>query len=272
MLGSDLWEAMEMRGFQAERPTLEELDVTDPNSVAEAVSRGWDWVVNCAAYTAVDRAESERDLAISVNGLAPGYLARACVIGNAKFLHVSTDFVFDGKKSNPYVESDRTQPLGAYGYSKHLGEDAVMASGARSWIVRTSWLYGPNGNSFPRTMIQAARAGKSLRVVADQTGTPTYTADLARVILDLMTRPTDPGVYHAAGPDVMTWHRFAELALAAADLQIEIEPIATKDWPTPAPRPAYSALSFEKCLACGIEPMRKTEEALKEFVARMSAS
>ncbi len=272
MLGSDLALEFQERSWDVAAPAVQDLDITDPLVIAEWAAKGWDWIVNCAAYTAVDKAEQDKEEALTVNALGPGYIARSAAVHGVKFLHVSTDFVFDGKKGEPYVETDRPTPLGHYGYSKLLGEEAVLASGARSWIVRTSWLFGPNGGSFPRTILNAARAGKTLRVVADQIGTPTYTADLARVIADVMSLRTEPGIYHAAGPDIMSWHELADRTLKAAGLPTEIEAIRTEDWPTPAPRPAFSALSFDKCAAAGIAPMRNMDHAIPEFIRRLAAS
>lgn len=277
MLGTDLMQELAERKHHAAGIDIADLDITDPTAVA-AIGAGKfgdvEWLLNCAAYTAVDKAESDSDLAMMVNGIAPGYLGQACAMKRIKLMHVSTDFVFDGSTDSPYTEDAPTNPMGVYGRSKLAGEDAVWASGADALIVRTAWLYGPNGGSFPKTMIKAWLAGKNLRVVADQIGTPTYTADLARVMCDLMERSPLPGVYHAAGPDVVSWHDVAVRAIRAYQRRagqqegVEIEAIKTDDWPTPAKRPKYSALSFSKIAALGIQPMRHLDEALDEFVAR----
>lgn len=275
MLGTDVRAELERRGHEVVTPSSSELDITNPHSVAEGVRQGIDWCINCAAYTAVDKAETEVDAATLLNALAPGYLARACAMAGTRLIYVSTDFVFDGSKTEPYTEEDKTNPLGAYGRTKREGEEAVMASGASALIVRTSWLYGPNGNSFPKTMINAWLAGKNLRVVADQIGTPTYTGDLARVLVDLVELGPEAGIYHAAGPDVMSWHEFARMVIEAyrdlrgLDNPVEIKPIKTEDWPTPAVRPKYSALSSGKLQSFGVEPMRPTREALREFCLRL---
>jgi dTDP-4-dehydrorhamnose reductase len=267
MLGSDLREEFVRRGWEVVAPTLEEVDITDPIQVAGCAEVAGDWVVNAAAYTAVDKAESEPDEAMMVNGLAVGYLGQMAAMAGSKFLHISTDFVFDGTKSEPYTEDDATNPLGEYGRSKLVGEEQALSHAGV--VVRTAWLFGPNGGSFPRTMIRVAREGKPLRVVADQTGCPTYTRDLARVIADLIAKDAYPGVYHAVGPDTMTWHQFAVRTLEAAGIDYEVAPISTADYPTPAKRPAYSVLSTAKIAAMGIAPMRPTDEALAEFVSRL---
>lgn len=278
MLGTDMVAELKKRSHETVPVDLPELDITDPTAVARIAAGEFgelDWCVNCAAYTAVDKAESEPDLATLVNGVAPGYLGQACGLKGIRLLHVSTDFVFDGSATEPYLEDAPTNPMGSYGRSKLAGETAARESGANALIVRTAWLYGPNGGSFPKTMIKAWLAGKSLKVVGDQTGTPTYTADLARVIADLVELSPEAGIYHAAGPDIVTWHELALRAISAYKSLVgnknplEIEPIPTDAWPTPAKRPKYSALSFSKIATLGIEPMRPLDEALDEFVQRV---
>ncbi|HWA83683.1 MAG TPA: dTDP-4-dehydrorhamnose reductase [Fimbriimonadaceae bacterium] len=279
MLGTDLAAELRSRGHEVATPSLDQLDIADPESVVRIGELGgFDWVVNCAAYTAVDKAETETREATEVNHLGAGYLAGAVRSVGAKLIHVSTDFVFDGKAAEPYREDAPTHPLGVYGRTKRDGEEAVLANNANALIVRTAWLYGPNGNSFPRTIIRAHRAGKALRVVADQTGCPTYTADLARVLVDLAERNAFPGIYHAVGPEAMTWHEFAGRAVRTWQRThgepegVEIEPIKTEDWPTPAARPKYSVLSTAKIAELGIAPMRPVDEALNEFCLRLASS
>ncbi len=268
MLGTDLREEFARRDWEVVAPSSSEVDITDPIQVAGCAEVGADWVVNAAAYTAVDKAESDTDSALLLNGVAVGYLGQLCGLTAMKLLQVSTDFVFDGSSSAPYTEDDAVNPLGAYGRSKLEGEDRALA--ATGVVVRTSWLFGPNGNSFPRTMLRAAAAGKTLRVVSDQFGKPTYTRDLGRVIADLIAKDAYPGIYHAAGPDAMTWHEFAVMTLNAGGFNVDIEPIRTDDWPTPAKRPAYSVLDTGKIESLGIAPMRPISEALAEFVQRLA--
>jgi len=278
MLGSDVVLEVSRRQDGAVGIDVADLDITDPTAVAR-IGAGelgdFDWCVNCAAYTAVDKAEAESDLAMLVNGIAPGYIGQACAMKGIRLLHVSTDFVFDGAATSPYAEDAETNPLGAYGASKLAGESAVRASGADALIVRTAWLYGPNGGSFPRTMIKAWLAGRELRVVNDQIGSPTYTGDLARVLCDLMEVSPQAGIYHAAGADIVSWHEVALRAIRAYQRLVGdssalmIEAIKTDDWPTPAKRPKYSALSFDKIAGLGIEPMRRLDDALAEFATRL---
>ncbi len=279
MLGSDLLTHLRARGHEPVAPASTELDVTDPVAHAEIVTGKYGefrWCVNCAAYTAVDKAEEEVREATELNAFGPGLLARSCLMAGARLLHISTDFVFDGEDSEPYREDAPTNPLGVYGRTKREGEEAVLTTHPNAVVVRTSWLYGPNGKCFPRTIVNAWEAGKGLRVVADQVGSPTYTGDLARILVDLIERDPFPGTYHAAGPEAMSWHEVARRTLEAykritgGQAGILVEPIRTVDWPTPARRPRMSALSSEKLLALGIPPMQPIDEALEEFCRRLA--
>ena len=278
MLGSDLAAELASRGHATTGIDLPEFDLTNPQDSARLAggefANGVDWVFNCAAYTAVDKAEVDRDAAYMVNGIGPSYLAQACAMAGIKLMHIGTDFVFDGTKTEPYTEEDPTHPLGAYGASKLDGEKAVLAFGAV--VVRTAWLFGPNGASFPRTMIRAWLAEKQLKVVSDQYGSPTYTVDLAQVLMDLAERNVLPGIYHVAGREAMNWFDLAKLAITTyrdvvvkSDRPIQITPILTEDWPTPAARPRYSVLGSDRAEIKSGRPMRSTMEALNEFVMRL---
>lgn len=216
-------------------------------------------IVNAAAYTAVDRAETEAEAAYRANAEGPGVLARYCAQAGIPLIHVSTDYVFDGDKGAPYVESDAPNPIGVYGASKLAGEQAVLAAGARAIVLRTSWVYSAVGRNYVLTMLNAARKTDRLRVVVDQIGCPTATPDLAAVILALADRlaggawqPEFGAVFHAAGTGWTSWHGLAEAVFAAASSHggavPVVEPIATADWPTPVRRPADSRL---ECTALG---------------------
>jgi dTDP-4-dehydrorhamnose reductase len=276
MLGTDLSKAVTDRGHELLAPARDELDIANPDSVgclAVGEFGSIDVCINCAAYTAVDKAEQEARQATELNQIAPGYLANACAVLGARLIHISTDFVFDGTASTPYDEDAPTHPLGIYGKTKRGGELAVLSGLGDSLVVRTAWLYGANGNSFPKTMIKAWLAGKDLRVVSDQIGCPTYTVDLARVVLDLVEKKAYPGIYHAVGPDSMNWRDFAVEAIGAYAKKhglsnpIEVAPIRSEDWPTPAKRPAYSVLSTAKIQGLGIAPMRPVSGSLADFVS-----
>lgn len=229
-------------------------DFDAPDSLPALIDRiAPDVVVNAAAYTAVDRAESEPDAAFRVNALAPGAIAQACAAPGALLLHYSTDYVFDGSASRPYREDDVTAPPGVYGASKLAGEEAIRASGARHAILRTAWVYAAHGRNFLHTMLRLARERDELRVVGDQVGAPTSAAWIADASARILAHgvPTS-GTWHLVAAGETSWHGFAEAimdeALAAGLLRRtpRVLPIATADYPTPARRPAYSVLDVAK--------------------------
>ncbi len=275
LLGLEVVDELRARGHEAIAATRQGLDITDPMGPAQIAAKSFgelDWCINCAAYTAVDRAESEEREAMEVNNLGVGYLMTAAQAVSLRVLHVSTDFVFDGESDRPYTEEDPTNPIGVYGRSKLDGERRLLGY-YRGVVVRTSWLYGPRGSCFPKTMLRAYDAGKSLRVVADQFGTPTYTPHLARVLADIVDKDPFPGIYHAAGPDVVSWHEFARRVISVCrGAEPQIEPIKTEDWPTPAKRPRFSALDSSKLTAAGIGPMPPLDEGVRAFCQTLQAS
>lgn len=229
-----------------------------------------DVVINCSAYTAVDRAETERQAAFEVNALGVGYLAATIQSIGARLIHVSTDFVFDGTSVRPYLEDDNVAPIGAYGESKLAGEEALAGIGLAT-VVRTSWLFGPGGACFPRSIINAYRAGKSLKVVADQIGTPTYAPYLAEMLVQISERNIPSGTYHAAGPEICSWHTFAAKAVATAGgIPENIAACRTEDYPTPTRRPAYSALDSSKLRAAGCYFHPPLNESLPRFVETLA--
>ena len=212
-------------------------------------------VVNAAAWTAVDAAETNEAAAYRANRDGPAILARLCAQADVPLVHLSTDYVFDGRKAAPYVESDSTGPMGVYGRSKLAGEEAVLAASGRAAVLRTAWVYNATGKNFVRTMLGAALKTDTLRVVADQQGSPTHAADLAAAILGVLERmarwrPEYGGVFHAAGTGSTTWYGLAEAIFAEAAKhgrrKPTVVPIATADWPTPAARPANSRLDCTK--------------------------
>jgi dTDP-4-dehydrorhamnose reductase len=232
---------------------LPAFDITDPFAVEKAFGQdGISLIINAAAYTAVDQAESEPQLAFSVNQDGPAHLASCCAKSKLPLVHVSTDYVFDGQKKTPYLETDPVRPLSVYGRSKTAGELAVRERLPEHIILRTSWLYGVSGNNFVKTMLRLGREKEQLKVVADQYGCPTYSADLAEAILVIAAYIRDGrnmawGTYHYCGEGITTWHAFAEAIFGLAKehdslVVKEVERISTKEFPTPASRPANSAL------------------------------
>lgn len=228
-------------------------DLTDPEACAAMIrAHGPAAVINAAAYTAVDRAETEEALAHTINAEAPRAMARECAALGIPLVHVSTDYVFDGAAAAPRREGDPTAPINAYGRSKLAGEETVRAAGATHAILRTSWVFSAHGANFVKTMLRLGESRDRLTVVADQRGGPTPAADIAAACLTvaraLTTRPDLSGTYHFAGAPDTTWAGFAREIFMQAGLAVEVEGIATADWPTPARRPADSRLD---CTAIG---------------------
>lgn len=242
-------------------------DVSDTGSLAGLVQQvAPDLVLNASAYTAVDRAEDEPELAHRVNALAPGALAQACAAAGVPLVHFSTDYVFDGSGTRPYREDDPTAPLGVYGASKLAGEEAVRRSGAAHKIFRLCWVYGPRGANFLLTMLRLARERDHLRVVADQVGTPTSALAIAEAVAEAVTRrPDASGTWHLAAEGQASWHEFASeimrqaLAMGLLARAPTVEAIGTAQFPTRARRPAYSVLDsgrFQADFGLHIGPWR----------------
>ena len=205
------------------------------------------YCINCAAYTAVDKAEEEKDLAFEINGEAVGVLAAVCLEHETKFIHISTDYVFNGKGDKPYLESDETSPVNAYGASKLKGEEEAFKYNPDSLIIRTSWVYSEFGKNFVKTMLRLMADKNSISVVNDQVGSPTYAADLADVILKIIQlQEWKPGIYHFSNEGVITWFDFANAIKEIASTNTAIHPISTAEFPTPAQRPAYSVFNKQK--------------------------
>lgn len=250
----------------------DELDVTDETAVAALVARlAPDVVWNATAWNRVDAAESEPERAFAVNALAPRALARAAREAGALLVHVSTDYVFDGASSRPYREDDAPRPLSVYGASKLAGERHVLDSGAEALVVRTSGVLGRGGSaqkggSFVDRILAQARAGRPLRVVADQVFAPTLASDLAQALLALVGARAR-GLVHVTNQGACSWHELARLALAAAGLTAPVEAIAAADLALPARRPAYSVLDTSRYRDLGLPPLRDFREALAELVA-----
>ncbi|RKK03034.1 dTDP-4-dehydrorhamnose reductase [Pseudoroseomonas wenyumeiae] len=253
-LAVELLERLPRDGHKVVALEAPELDLTDPESIRRAVEQAApEAIINAAAYTAVDKAESQRDLAFAVNAIGAGMLAAAAAARDLPFLHVSTDYVFSGDGGAPYDEDASTGPMGVYGESKLAGERAVLAANPRSAIIRTAWVCSPHGANFVKTMLRLGREREAVSVVADQHGAPTFAADLAdamaRMLPRLAAAPAgDPafGVFHLTGAPWTTWHGFAEAIFAGAAARGHKVPrlsaITTADYPTPARRPADGRL------------------------------
>lgn len=240
----------------------EALDLSRTGDIAPLVERvAPDIVVNAAAYTAVDRAEQERELAFRVNAEAPSALAAACANAGIPLVHYSTDYVFNGRGTRPYREDDPTDPLGVYGQSKRAGEEAIQSAGGDHLILRTAWVYAAHGHNFMRTMLRLAADRDRLRVVDDQVGSPTPAAWIADATARLLSRAAMPrGIVHLTTAGATSWHGFAEAIFeegvrrGAIARRPHVTPIPTADYPTPAARPAYSVLDTALLASHGIEP------------------
>ncbi|MCO4314279.1 dTDP-4-dehydrorhamnose reductase [Pectobacterium carotovorum] len=249
-----------------------ELDITNPDQVnAVVASYQPDAIVNAAAYTAVDKAESEPTLAESINVAGPANLAAAAAQYNIRLVHVSTDYVFDGNATTPYSENTATNPLSVYGATKLAGEHAVTAALPDAIIVRTAWVFSEYGNNFVKTMLRLAQDRDALNIVADQRGCPTYAGDLAQAIIVLLQRKSVGGVYHYSGDKEVSWYQFAEAIFSAAVNKSLIKqvptltPITTEQYPTPAHRPAYSTLACKKIEQEGIT-LSNWQDALQKVI------
>lgn len=252
-LGNELRELANNAPFDFIFTDIAELDITDSNAVTALFAQEhFDFAINCAAYTNVNKAESDEELAKKINALAPENLAKACKTYQCKFIHISTDYVFDGSHCQPYSEDEDVCPQSAYGRTKLDGEQRVLAAHDMSIIIRTAWLYSTYGNNFVKTMIHYGKEKDSLNVVFDQVGTPTYAGDLAQAIITIITKVTQgekafvPGIYHFSNEGVCSWYDFTKEIHAIAGISCQVNPIETKDYPTPATRPFYSVLNKAK--------------------------
>jgi dTDP-4-dehydrorhamnose reductase len=250
-----------------------DLDITNASQVDDFfASNHIDFCINAAAYTAVDKAEVEKDFALSVNEHAVANLAAACTRHGARFIHVSTDYVFDGNASTPYEEDHEVSPVNFYGETKLRGEKAAQENNPSCIIVRTSWVYSTFGNNFVKTMLRLMADRDSLNVVSDQVGSPTYAADLAKALLQivqaLQNNSALSGIYHYSNEGVISWYDFAVAIKEHAGLACTVNPIPTSAYPTPTKRPAYSVLNKDKIKRVFGLNIPQWEDSLKEFFTR----
>ena len=275
-LGNEIRElAPEYPQFDFRYTDIAELDITNATDVdAYFGLHRPDAIINCAAYTAVDKAETDAETAFLVNATASGNLARAARANGCFVVHVSTDYVYDGRNYRPYTETDAVNPVSVYGKSKLAGEQQVLQSGARAIVIRTSWLYSAFGNNFVKTMIKYGRERDALNVVFDQAGTPTYARDLAIAILDILPKAVvsgNTGIFHYSNEGVTSWYDFAKAIHELAGISCNVNPISTKDYPTPAQRPFFSVLDkslIRKSFAIEIPYWR---DSLKDCIKRLEA-
>jgi dTDP-4-dehydrorhamnose reductase len=247
---------------------VEYLDITSEIEVEQIFSEYRpSWVINCAAYTAVDKAESEPDKAMLINAHAAGILAKTATKLNARIVHISTDYVFDGMNHRPYKEDDTKNPQGVYAQSKAAGEEKVLKFNTNAIIVRTSWLYSTFGNNFVKTIRKIGKERGQLKVVADQVGSPTWASDLGGAILTLIKQNADAGIYHYANEGVCSWYDFAKAIVELSGIQCKVDPTDTTGYPLPSPRPFFSVLDKSKFTISTRQSIPYWRDSLKKCIA-----
>ncbi|MGL6298366.1 MAG: dTDP-4-dehydrorhamnose reductase [Methanobacteriaceae archaeon] len=264
MLGTDLVEFLSSDN-EVIATDLPELDITNISNLKEFIGDSFDVVINTAAYTAVDDCETNKEIAYNVNAIGPKNLAIRCREIGATLVHISTDYVFDGEKSEGYLEDDETNPQSVYGETKLEGEEFIMENLDDYYILRTAWLYGANGPSFPKTMLELGKNNSEVSVVNDQFGNPTYTKDLCLAIKGLLDLKADFGIYHATGTLKGSWYDFAVGIFEIAGMDVKVKPVDTSEFPRPAKRPKFSVLDNRKLKSLGIK-LNGYDEVLEEFI------
>ena len=268
-LGYDVVRQLTLRGIPCKGVDVADFDLTDGDAVKAYVQEyNPDVIVHCAAYTAVDKAESEPEVCARVNAMGTTNMVRAALTVGAKLVFISTDYVFSGDGEEPFEVDSPYQPRNVYGLSKVQAETAVRSLMQRYFILRTSWVFGKNGRNFVRTMLRLGAERPEVSVVCDQIGSPTYTQDLARVICDLI--PTEKyGIYHVRNEGYMSWADFARMIMDHAGLRCRVVPVPSSEYPTPARRPLNSRLSAKALEAAGIRPMPSVEDALSRYLQEL---
>ncbi|MBW6410260.1 dTDP-4-dehydrorhamnose reductase [Clostridium weizhouense] len=268
-LGYDVVKELKIRNIECLGIDIKDLDITDTNAVNEYIlNLKPKCVIHCAAYTAVDRAEDEEEVCNKVNVYGTENIAKACKKIDAKMVYISTDYVFDGLGEEPFEVEGNINPLSVYGKTKYQGELKVKEISDKYFIVRISWVFGINGNNFIKTMIRLGAEKESLNVVCDQIGSPTYTADLAPVLCDIVASEKY-GVYHATNEGTCSWAEFAKEIMKMEGLNCKINPIPTSEYPTKAVRPLNSRLSKKSLVDGGFNLLPKWEDALKRYLTEL---
>ncbi len=269
-LGQELCRQLALLGHEAVGLKRADLDITEPQAVEEQLGQvGPERVVNCAAYTRVDDAEANPELAFAVNRDGAGHVARACAQLGVPLCHISTDFVFSQDppaEPRPWSETDTPQPLGVYAQSKRAGELVCQEQHRELFLVRTAWLFGGTGPNFPLAICRAAAEGRSLRVVEDQTGTPTWTGTLAPALIELL-QTQSYGLYHLTASGATTWLEFARATLAEVGIEGQVQPTTTSAWAAPAPRPRYSVLENRRWQELGRAPLEGWRDGLRRYIS-----
>lgn len=270
-LGYDVVRELKKRQIEAVGVDVEEMDITDPAQTETVIREAApDAVIHCAAYTAVDAAEDNEELCREVNARGTENVARICGEMNIKMMYISTDYVFDGKGTRPWEPDDPRDPLNVYGQTKYEGELAVEKYVKKFFTVRIAWVFGVNGKNFIKTMLNLGKTHDKLTVVNDQTGSPTYTYDLARLLAD-MIQTEKYGRYHATNEGICTWYEFACEIFRQAGIDVEVAPVTSDEYPSKAKRPENSRMSKKKLKENGFELLPSWQDALKRYLKEIEA-
>ena len=267
-LGSDVVKELLKRGYSTLSPNRSELNLCSEDNIRNYIlNSNCEAIVHCAAYTQVDKAEDEKDLYIKINATATKHIAKCAKILDIPMIYISTDYVFDGTKDGKYTENDETNPINIYGESKLAGEKYVQEILDKYYIVRTSWVFNINGKNFIETMLRLSKANNQLSIVNDQIGSPTYTKDLSRLLVDML-ETSKYGLYHATNEGYCSWYEFANTIFKLANINIDIKAINSNEYASRAKRPLNSKLSKDKLIEYGFKPLPHWEDALKDYLIR----
>lgn len=268
MLGTDLIKILNKENkHEVFGVDIEDLDLTNLEKTQTYIKKiSPDCIINCAAFTNVDLCETETLEAFKGNAIIPKFIAIICNELNIKFVHISTDYVFDGNTNLPYKENDLINPLSIYGKSKLAGEQNIINLCSKFFIIRTQWLYGENGKNFVKTMVNLGKSGKDIKVVNDQFGSPTYTIDLCEAIINLI-ETNNYGIYHITNTGIVSWYEFTRKIFELLNIDLKnLSPCTTKEFPRPAKRPAYSPLENLNYKLCGFKQLRSYDKALEQYI------
>lgn len=267
-LGSDVVKELLKRGYSTLSPNRSEFNLCSEDSIRNYIlNSNCEAIVHCAAYTQVDKAEDEKDLCIKINATATKHIVKCAKILDIPMIYISTDYVFDGTKDGEYTENDETNPINIYGESKLAGEKYVQEILDKYYIVRTSWVFNINGKNFIETMLRLSKANNQLSIVNDQIGSPTYTKDLSRLLVDML-ETSKYGLYHATNEGYCSWYEFANTIFKLANINIDIRAINSNEYASRAKRPLNSKLSKDKLIEYGFKPLPNWEDALKDYLIR----
>ena len=265
-LGHDVMEELDLRGHEGVGVDIEEMDVTDAKTVDRVIKEAKaDGVIHCAAYTAVDAAEDNEELCTKINADGTESIAKVCQELDLPLMYISTDYVFDGEGERPWEPEDPCHPLNVYGQSKYLGEQAVQKYLDKYYIVRIAWVFGVSGNNFIKAMLNKAKTTNRVTVVSDQVGSPTYTRDLAVLLVDMMEKDRY-GIYHATNEGICTWYEFAKEIFVQAGIDMEGVPISADEYPAKAKRPHNSRMEKNKLDTAGFRRLPTWQDALKRYL------